>query len=158
MTAINMVSNSVFPYLCEARENLSQLKKSYIRSLTICAAIIFPLVITQSSLAPIYVPIVFGEKWIVAIPILIIVCISGLPRPFALVAEQLLLTVDRGLDGLKWNVFFTTLLTISIIIAAQFNITAVAVVVLVVHLICLPLFPFFVSKSVFSGTKSLSLS
>ncbi|MEO0739282.1 MAG: lipopolysaccharide biosynthesis protein [Cyanobacteria bacterium J06649_12] len=158
LTAINMVSNSVFPYLCEARENLSQLKKSYIRSLTICAAIIFPLVITQSSLAPIYVPIVFGEKWIVAIPILIIVCISGLPRPFALVAEQLLLTVDRGLDGLKWNVFFTTLLTISIIIAAQFNITAVAVVVLVVHLICLPLFTFFVSKSVFSGTKSLSLS
>ncbi|MEA5467099.1 lipopolysaccharide biosynthesis protein [Leptothoe sp. PORK10 BA2] len=158
LTAINMVSNSVFPYLCEARDKLSTLKKSYIRSLTICAAIIFPLVMLQSSLAPIYVPIVFGEKWMAAIPILIIVCISGLPRPFALVAEQLLLTVNRGMDGLKWNIFFTTLLTISIVIAAQFNITAVAVAVLAVHLVCLPFFTLFVSKSVFSGSKSLFLS
>lgn len=158
LTAINMVSNSVFPYLCEARDSVKKLKTSYMRSLTICAAIIFPLVVLQSSLAPIYVPIVFGDKWISAIPILILICLSGLPRPFALVSEQLLLAVDRGVDGLKWNVFFTALLTISIVISAQFDIVTVAMTVLGIHIICLPVFTFVVSKSVFSSKSSISLS
>lgn len=158
LTAINMLSNSVFPYLCEARDNLPQLKKSYVRSLKTSAAIIFPLVLLQSSLAPIYVPIVFSEKWLPAIPILIMICLSALPRPFALVSEQLLLAVDRGSDGLKWNIFFTIVFTISILIAAQFNIFVVAAVVLVVHLLLLPIFTVLVSRSLFSGKGSLSLS
>ncbi|MBT9311318.1 lipopolysaccharide biosynthesis protein [Leptothoe kymatousa] len=157
LTAINMVSNSVFPYLCEARENLTALKKSYRKSLKVCAMMIFPLVLLQSTLAPFYVPIVFGQKWIPAIPILILICLSALPRPFALVSEQLLLTLDRGMAGLKWNIFFTGLFTLSIIAAAQFNIYAVAAVVLAIHLVCLPLFSFFVGKSAFSS-KQVSLA
>lgn len=158
LTAINMISNSVFPYLCEARDSLSSLKKSYTRSLKICAAIIFPLVILQSSLAPFYVPIVFSAKWVPAIPILIIICLSAIPRPFALVAEQLLLTVDRGMDGLKWNIFFTATFTAAIIAAAQFNILTVAGVVLGLHLLLLPIFSFLVSRSVFSGKGVFSIS
>ncbi len=158
LTAINMVSNSVFPYLCEARDSITSLKKSYMRSIKICAAIIFPLVILQSSLAPIYVPIVFSSKWTPAIPVLIIICLSALPRPFALVAEQLLLAVDRGMDGLKWNIFFTAIFTTAILIAAQFDIVAVAAVVLGIHLLLLPIFTVLVSKSVFSGKGAFSPS
>lgn len=158
LTAINMVSNSVFPYLCEARESMTSLKKSYVRSIKICAAIIFPIVILQSSLAPIYVPIVFSEKWIPAIPVLIIICLSALPRPFALVAEQLLLTVDRGMDGLKWNIFFTVIFTAAIVIAAQFDIVTVATVVLGIHILLLPIFTVLASKSVFSGKGIFSAS
>ena len=158
LTAINMLSNSVFPYLCEARDNLSDLRKSYVKSLKTCAVIIFPLVLLQSSLAPFYVPIVFSEKWIPAIPILILICLSALPRPFALVSEQLLLAMDRGMDGLKWNIFFTIVFTIAIVVAAQFNIYTVAIVVLAVHLLLLPIFTILVSKSLLSGKKSLSLS
>lgn len=153
LTAINMVSNSVFPYLCEARENLVSLKASYRKSLKVCAMIIFPLVILQSTLAPFYVPIVFGQKWIPAIPILIMVCLSALPRPFALVSEQLLLTLDRGMAGLKWNIFFTGFFALSIVAAAQFNIFVVAGVVLAVHLVCLPMFSAYVARSAFSGQK-----
>ncbi|MBT9311114.1 lipopolysaccharide biosynthesis protein [Leptothoe kymatousa] len=158
LTAINMVSNSVFPYLCEARDSLTSLKKSYKRSLKICAGIIFPLVILQSSLAPIYVPIVFSAKWAPAIPVLILICLSALPRPFALVAEQLLLTVDRGGDGLKWNIFFTTAFTAAILVAAQFNTFIVAATVLVLHLLLLPVFTLLASKSVFSGRGAFSPS
>ncbi|ESA36799.1 membrane protein involved in the export of o-antigen and teichoic acid [Leptolyngbya sp. Heron Island J] len=158
LTAINMVSNSVFPYLCEVRSDLKALKNKYMRSLKICAAIIFPLVLLQSSLAPVYVPIVFGEKWLPAIPILILICLSALPRPFALVSEQLLLAVDRGMVGLKWNVVFTIVFILSIVLASQFSILAVAAVVLGIHLLCLPLFSISVSKAVFSGKKLFSLT
>ena len=156
LNVINMVTNSVFPYLCEARGHLSLLKKSYGKSLTIVAAIMFPLVITQSSLAPFYVPIVFGAKWTAAIPILIMICLSGIPRAFALVSEQLLLAVDRGLAGLKWNIGFTALFVAVILFSAQFNIYAVAIGVLVVHVICLPLFTLWVSRSTFRDVEAVS--
>ncbi|MEO0769313.1 MAG: lipopolysaccharide biosynthesis protein [Cyanobacteria bacterium J06649_4] len=155
LNAINMVTNSVFPYLCEVRGDRVKLKRSYAKSLKVVAIIMLPLVLTQTSLAPFYVPIVFSEKWIPAIPILMMICLSGIPRAFALVSEQLLLAVERGMDGLKWNVFFTALFIAAILVAAQFNIFAVAAVVLAVHIICLPAFSIWVSRSVFSKKEML---
>lgn len=150
LNAINMVANSVFPYLCEARESLSSLKKRYDKTIKVVAAIMFPLVIAQTTLAPIYVPIVFGEKWIAATPILMMICLSGIPRAFGLVSEQLLITVGRGMAGLKWNLIFTALFIVAIWIGAQFTIYTVAACVLAIHLICLPLFIFWAMRSTFS--------
>ncbi|MEL7511595.1 MAG: lipopolysaccharide biosynthesis protein [Cyanobacteria bacterium J06554_3] len=158
LNAINMVTNSVFPYLCEVRGDRTQLKKSYAKSLKIVAAIMIPLVLTQTSLAPFYVPIVFDPKWTAAIPILMMICLSGIPRAFALVSEQLLLTVDRGMDGLKWNIFFTLFFIGSILIGVQFNIFVVAAIVLGVHVVCLPAFSWWVSRSVFSKAELMSSS
>lgn len=157
LNAINMVANSVFPYLCEARESMATLKKGYGKSIKIVAFIMFPLVLAQSTLAPFYVPIVFGEKWISAIPILIMICLSGLPRAFALVAEQLLLTVNRGMAGLKWNVGFTALFVIVILFCAQFNIYVVAAGVMGIHILALPLFTVWASRSTFSKTNATLL-
>lgn len=150
LNAINMVANSVFPYLCEARESLSGLKKRYDKSIKVVAAIMFPLAIAQTALAPIYVPIVFGEKWIAATPILMMICLSGIPRAFALVSEQLLIAVDRGMAGLKWNLIFTALFIVAIWVGAQFTIYAVAASVLAIHLVCLPLFVLWAMRSTFS--------
>lgn len=156
LSAINMIANSVYPYLCAARGNLTQLKQSYHKSLKVVAAIMFPLVILQSSLAPLYVPIVFDTKWIPAIPILILVCLSGLPRPFGLVSEQLLITVDQGKIGLKWNIFFTAVFIVAVVCAAQFNVLTVAAVVLGVHMVLLPGFVWWVSRFVFSNNRLVS--
>ena len=154
LNIINMVTNSVFPYLCEVKDNRAALKQSYAKSLKIVAAIMLPVAIAQSSLAPFYVPIVFGEKWTAAIPILIMVCLSGIPRAFALVSEQLLLTVDRGLAGLKWNIFFTLLFVAVILVSVQFNIYVVAASVLGIHLLCLPPFSLWAARSTFSKKAS----
>ncbi|MEL6455301.1 MAG: lipopolysaccharide biosynthesis protein [Cyanobacteria bacterium J06623_5] len=156
LSAINMVANSVYPYLCDARGNLAKLKKNYRKSLKIVAAIMFPLVLTQSSLAPFYVPVVFGEKWIPAIPILIMICLSGLPRPFGLVSEQLLIAVDKGMAGLKWNVFFTAVFVVAILCAAQFNVFVVAATVLGVHMLLLPIFSVLAARLVFSDQRKVA--
>ncbi len=150
LNAINMVANSVFPYLCEARDSLGGLKQRYDKSIKVVAAIMFPLVILQTTLAPFYVPIVFGEKWIAATPILMMICLSGIPRAFGLVSEQLLIAVGRGMAGLKWNLVFTVLFIGVIWVGAQFTIYTVAAGVLAIHLICLPLFIVWAMRSTFS--------
>jgi PST family polysaccharide transporter len=92
---ITSIKAAILPHLCDVRDNLQEFKNRYYQSLKTIGLIIIPLVLLQSSLAPFYVPIVFGQRWIPAIPILILICLSAIPRPFADSASQLLLAVNK---------------------------------------------------------------
>lgn len=150
---INLLTLPLFPHLCEIRENIRELKKRYFNSLKTIAYIIIPLVLLQSSLAPLYVPIVFGEKWIKAISILILICLSAIPRPFAEAAEQLLQAVNKTHLNLYWNVIFTVFFTVCILISVQWGILWVAISVLICHFIALPIFTIWATKYVLIKRK-----
>ena len=143
------IKAALLPHLCDARENLAVFKERYFSSMKIVASVIIPLVILQSSLAPIYVPIVFGEKWVEAIPILILICLSAIPRPFADSASQLLIAVDKPQIDLYWNIIFTVIFGLSLIIASSWQSIGVATAVLIVHIICLPIFTIRATQYVF---------
>ncbi|MBW4549045.1 MAG: lipopolysaccharide biosynthesis protein [Symplocastrum torsivum CPER-KK1] len=150
LSAIGMISTSLYPYLCKVRSNESLFRSYYFKSLITISTVMVPLILLQSSLAYFYVPIVFGQKWVIAIPIIVMICLSGLPRPFALAAEQLLIIVDKGNLSLLWNLIFTVIFSIVLLVAVQFNIFVVAACVLAVHLIGLPLFTVWATRLVFS--------
>jgi teichuronic acid exporter len=149
LSIINAIKSAILPHLCAARAELSELKKSYFSSLkTICFTIV-PFVLFQSSLAPIYVPVVFGKKWESAIPIVVLICLSAIPRSFADAASQLLIAVGKPHLDLQWNVIFTVLFTIAILIGVYWQIIGVAACVLLVHLIFLPFFTLWATRHVF---------
>ncbi|WP_253274355.1 lipopolysaccharide biosynthesis protein [Myxosarcina sp. GI1] len=146
---ITSIKAALLPHLCDARANIVQFKQRYFGSMKTVALIIVPMVLLQSSLAPIYVPLVFGEKWISAIPVLILVCLSAIPRPFADSASQLLIAVDKPQIDLYWNVIFTTLFSLSLLIGVYWQSIGVAATVLLVHAVCLPLFTIWATRYVF---------
>ncbi|AFY56612.1 membrane protein involved in the export of O-antigen and teichoic acid [Rivularia sp. PCC 7116] len=173
LSIINAISSVMLPHLCEARMEWSEFKHRYLHSIRTIAMIIVPFVLLQSSLAPIYVPIVFGEKWIPAIPILIIVCLSAIPRPFANAASQLLIAIGKPHLDLWWNVIFTSLFGVFLLIGASseyivntifdadtvnsltlmigenWQVIGIALAVLLVHLIFLPFFTLWATRYVF---------
>ncbi len=152
---INSIKSALLPHLCDARSNLEQFQKRYYSSLKTIALIIIPLVLLQSSLASFYVPLIFGEKWIPAIPILILICLSAIPRPFADSASQLLISVNRPQIDLIWNILFTILFTLALSIGVNWQSNGVAAAVLIVHLIALPIFTIRASQYVFKRVLSL---
>jgi O-antigen/teichoic acid export membrane protein len=150
LNVIGVFWYTLLPHFCEARGNLMRLKEKYFSSLKSIALVAVPIVLLQASLAPFYVPIVFGQKWAAAIPILILICLSALPRPFSLAASQLLLAIDKGQIDLYWNLIFTLIFAASVLVAVQWGIVSVAICVLVVHLIALPIFTIWATKYAFS--------
>lgn len=157
LNLIQALTWSLFPHLCDSRGNREQLKERYFGSLKVIAAIIIPWVFLQSSLAPFYVPIVFGSKWVTAIPILIIICLSAIPRPFSDAASMLLQSVDKSRIDFYWNIIFTTVFVVSLLIAVQWGIFWVAIAVLVSHALAMPLFTIWATRYVFKP-KRLSVS
>jgi O-antigen/teichoic acid export membrane protein len=150
LSIINAVTSPILPHLCAARSQKFQLQKAYLSSLKTITFIIVPWVIFQSSLAPLYVPIIFGQKWITAIPILILICLSAIPRPFAEAGSQLLVAIGKPNIDLRWNVMFTFLFACALLVGVQWEAVGVATSVLLVHLICLPVFTVWVTNYVFS--------
>lgn len=92
---INSFASAVFPHLCAARGDRVQLAERFHLCLRTLGLIIVPLVVLQAALAPIYVPLLFGEIWRPAVPVLMIICLSALPRPFACATSQLLRAIGR---------------------------------------------------------------
>lgn len=148
MSAINAVDSALFPHLCAARSDPAQFKERYFSSLKTIAWIVFPLVLLQSIFAPIYVPIIFGQKWLPAIPILILICLSAIPRPFANAASKVLWALNKPDWDLRWNMFFTSFFAITLLIGVNWNIIGVAAAVLIAHVIALPLYSLWVTRNI----------
>jgi teichuronic acid exporter len=152
LNVLNTLTFAIFPYLASAEGNIQQLKKRYFDGMKTMALITIPLIGFQSALAPFYVPIIFGQQWVKVIPLIIIICLSGLPRPFFNAASRLLWAIDRPDLDFKLNIIFSILLTTAIAIGVwQGTIIAVAWSVLIAHLIFLPVFTWWATRFVFSS-------
>ncbi|MCP9784686.1 lipopolysaccharide biosynthesis protein [Cyanobium sp. N5-Cardenillas] len=143
---MNATKASVLSHLCEARDNVERFRAHYYQSLKVMGSAVVPLALLQSTLAPFYVPIIFGERWEGAIPILIIICLSVIPRPFADAASQLLIAIDKTKWDLRWNMLFTVLFAVALLIGVHWQAIGVATAVLLSHWLCLPLFTIHASR------------
>lgn len=156
-TIVQSITMALFPHLCAVRSDWNQFKNRYFSSLKTISFIIIPFVLFQSSLAPLYVPIVFGQKWVVAIPVLMLICLSAIPRPFAIAASQLLMAVDKPNLSLRWDIIFTVLFAGGLLVGVQWQAIGVATAVLLSHIVLLPLFVLWATRFVF-GTNRFQAS
>jgi PST family polysaccharide transporter len=149
-SVLNSLAWAWYPHYCQVRTNLKQLRKRYFSSFKTIGLIVVPLVILQTSLAHWYVPIIFGQKWIEAIPILIIICCSAIPIAISYSTSKLLQALDKTDIDLTWNLFFTITFTISLFLAVQHGVFSVAATVFSVQIIAMPIFAlwaiFYISK------------
>ena len=143
-------TSSMFPYFCEVNDNIMQLKERFFTSLKKSSFVIVPLIILQSSLAPFYVPIIFGQKWINAIPVLIIICLSVLPVVVYHSTKHLLNSVNKIKFNLYWNLTFTVLFALVLLTVVQYGILVVAITVLVCQILN-AIFSVWVTKYVFKS-------
>jgi PST family polysaccharide transporter len=148
---------ALFPQLCAVRQNYNQFKDCYFKSLKMISIFVITIVTIQASLAPFYVPIIFGQKWTNAIPILMIICLSVIPLTFRWASALLLKAVDKTHTMLYFDIVYTFIFAASLLIAVRWGIFWVAVTVLIIHSIMSLIFSFWAFKSVFAKGISASL-
>ncbi|MBU7583567.1 MAG: lipopolysaccharide biosynthesis protein [Nostoc sp. TH1S01] len=148
LSVINAIRVSLFSDLCDLNSQASLFAQRYMQSLRKIAVIIVPLVIFQSSLAPFYVPLVFGNQWVErgALPILILICCSALSRPFADAASLMFRAFGQPQIELRWNLIFTVCLATAIWIGTQWGILGAAIAVMTTHLTLQPLYTLWATR------------
>jgi teichuronic acid exporter len=154
LSFINAINSALLPHLCAVRSNWLKFQQRYFSSLKTITLIIVPIVLLQSSLAPIYVPIIFGNKWVVAIPVLVLICLSAIPRPYADAASQVLLAIDKPSLDLLGNFLFTIVFAIGLLVGVHWHVIGVAASVLVTHFVFQTLFTLWTTQYVFKRFES----
>jgi O-antigen/teichoic acid export membrane protein len=135
LSILNTFMSPLYPYICAAKNDYGQFKQRYFSGLKKVSIILVPIILLQASLAPIYVPIVFGEKWIPAIPVLILICLSVIPAIYSLAASLLLNAINKTQISLYISMTSTTVFIISILTVVQNGIIWVAAAVLLNNLL-----------------------
>jgi teichuronic acid exporter len=148
LSIINAIRVSLFSDLCNLNNQPAIFIQRYLQSIRKIAFIIVPLVILQSSLAPFYVPLIFGHKWVEkgAVSILIIICCSALSRPFADAASLMFRAFGQPQIELRWNILFTVCLATAIGVGTHWGILGAAVAVTVTHLTLQPLYTIWATR------------
>jgi O-antigen/teichoic acid export membrane protein len=131
LSILNTFMSPLYPHICAAKNNYEQFKQRYFSSLKKVSAILIPIILFQSALAPIYVPIIFGEKWNSAIPVLILICLSVIPAIYSWAASLLLNAINQTRISLYIGMTSTTIFIISILAVVENGIVLVAAAVFV---------------------------
>ncbi len=145
------LSSAFYPNFCDARFDGPLLRSRYLKSCKTIGLVVVPLVILQTTLAPIYVPLIFGQKWVDAVPILRIICCSAIPIAFGYLASDLLKSIDRMVIDIIWNISFAAILgavLLSIVKVANGDLMGIAIGVLSTYLLLMPAFSLWVYQSV----------
>ncbi|WP_110686011.1 oligosaccharide flippase family protein [Salinicola aestuarinus] len=85
----------LFPYLCSAKD-ASQRRQRCRKGMRVALLVFLPILLAQVTLAPWYVPWVFGAQWTEAAPLVSVLGLGAIPMIFAAVASAWLRANDHA--------------------------------------------------------------
>ncbi|WP_323751030.1 oligosaccharide flippase family protein [Marinobacter sp.] len=136
-TFANAINSAFLPHLCNAdsHDAASARAGRYRNGIRMIGIVVGGTVVAQAAAAPFYVPLVFGEKWEAAgsIPLIVILCLTALPKTMFESSSQFLRAVDQPKLDLQCHLKLTVLLVIGLILAVPFGLTAIALSILVTY-------------------------
>lgn len=157
---INAFSAALLPHLCNARNYPERLEQQFKAALRALAVIVGCLVLLQALLAHVYVPIVFGQRWVDlgAVPILILICLSAIPRALGDALSQLLHATGNPALDFKLNLAFTVVFICALLLVVHNGPLAVASTVLLLMLVSIPLMAVLVWRRLFGAGREIGVS
>jgi O-antigen/teichoic acid export membrane protein len=108
MAFTSALSNSLYPDLARLVNDPEKLISRFDRVVLTVVVPIAVLILLQASLAPIYVPVVFGMKWASAAGLVSILCFAAITKPFSDSALLLLRATGKSDIELRFMLIFTT--------------------------------------------------
>jgi PST family polysaccharide transporter len=115
-------STVLFPHLCRAEDRRLALRQAMLMAVGIIA----PVVLLQSALAPVYVPILFGAEWEDASGIVSILCLAAIPGLIWSTAAGWLRAEDRAGAEFTSTALLTAALIANTVLMAPFGLSHVA--------------------------------
>jgi len=159
MSLVRALNQVFFTHFCrDCRMGDGVLSEAQFRSgLVLGLCLIGPFVLMQTVFAPLYVPLVFGERWVEAgaIPILVLLCLSAIPLPLASVATQALRATDQAMTDFWMQLVYAVLFMIAMSVGVCWGLQGVAISTVCVNFIFCPVFVWWVWHKIRSNERVL---
>jgi len=133
------VSQVLFPALSRIQTDTDRVVTTWLRTTAATAAIMFPAFAGIIIVAPDLVPVVFGDQWHEAIPVLQLLCIGGLAITLQGLNLSILQSQNRPGTFLWFNVLCSIASIAGFVVGVLWGVVGVAASVAIVRVALLPL-------------------
>jgi len=131
----SIVTRVTFPTFSMIQDNNANLRVGYLKAIKYTSLITFPLLGGLAVVAPKFIPIVIGEKWMPMVLPLQILCIAGAVKSVGTHVGSILLSKGRADIQFKWNIFTTIVIPLAILIGVRYGIMGVATAITIMSLL-----------------------
>jgi O-antigen/teichoic acid export membrane protein len=127
-----VIGGVLFPVFSKIQDDDERLRKGYLKTVRFISLVTFPLLAGLFMVAPEFIPIFLGDKWLAALPLLRILCILGAIRSITSLSDSIFLCKGRADIKLKWGVLTFMAIGSSVLLSVGSGVTAVAFSVAVI--------------------------
>jgi PST family polysaccharide transporter len=132
------VGRVMFPALAAVREDLDRLRRGYRRAARIVSFLTAPSLIGLAAVAPTLIPLLWGPAWEPSVPLLQILCLSGVPQCLIGTTEWLFQAIGKTTAFFRVGVVGAVVTLAAFAIGLQWGVTGVATAWLVRSWLLLP--------------------
>lgn len=143
---MNFIATTVaFPAFSTIQDEDERLRRGFLKSMTFISIIGLPLFTGVAIVGPELIKVIFGQKWILAVLPMQVLCIMGVFRTIGLVVPSLILSKGRPDINLKLGMARLVVLVPCLLIAVRFGAVGVALGISAVTAI------FWLAKQIFAN-------
>ncbi|BAZ23156.1 putative polysaccharide transport protein [Kalymmatonema gypsitolerans NIES-4073] len=128
-----VLSSVLFPALSRLQDDVEKIKSSWFRATRLIGAVTTPLMLGLIALAPQFVGVVYGEKWLPAVPLLQILALNGIVQSLTWLSSTVLVSLGKTRLLLKLTFVSVTLAFVSFLVGLPFGVVGVATCYTVVN-------------------------
>lgn len=121
-----VLTKVAFPVFSIKQDDALALRRGYLELIKLVCFMVFPIVVAIAACAPVFIPLVYGEKWATAVGITQILALIGITKAVGNPSGSVLLAKGRADIGFKWNVLVAVVNTGVFYLAAQQGVMVVA--------------------------------
>ncbi len=134
-----LVTRVTFPAFSVIQDDNIALRQGYLKVIKYISLVTFPLLAGLLVVAPEFVPVVFGAKWMPMILPLQILCLAGVLRSVFTTVGSILLSKRRADIVFKWSILMAIGMPIAVLVGVRYGMVGVAVAVTVWHYLAWPI-------------------
>jgi len=117
---INQIITQVaFPIMARAQKDKTQLHRWYSKMLNMLATVNAPMLLGMAAVASLFVPLLLGEKWSPAVPLVQILAVLALFRSAGNAGGTLIYALGKARFALQWNLGLLLLIPATVLLGAH---------------------------------------
>jgi O-antigen/teichoic acid export membrane protein len=122
-----VLASAVFPALAHLQEDRLKVQRAWFRAIGLIGAVVIPAMVGLIILAPQVVTVVYGAKWLPAVPVLQVLCVNSIVQSLNRIDSTVLLALGQTRLRLKLTVVSVVLAMLAFLIGLPYGILGVAV-------------------------------
>ena len=136
---ITACSAALLPYFANIPKGTA-IRARFFKATFLLYALLLPIFALQIGFAPWYVPIVFGQKWASSVPLMMVLCASGIPFVLWRATSILLRAVGKPTFEFRFTLALTIVSLGCLCVTAHLGLFAIASAQLIINAVFCPIF------------------